>query len=56
MLHSYCCVFPAFLPPPFLLVPLTIPFHPTASSYQRRLYKRSPRSRLRPGVVHRPTH
>eukprot|EP00076_Gallus_gallus_P025051 XP_015147465.1 aggrecan core protein isoform X2 [Gallus gallus] len=26
------------------------------SSYQRRLYKRSPRSRLRPGVVHRPTH
>uniref|UniRef100_A0A8C3PZB1 Aggrecan core protein n=1 Tax=Chrysolophus pictus TaxID=9089 RepID=A0A8C3PZB1_CHRPC len=26
------------------------------SSYQRRLYKRSPRSRSRPGVMHRPTH
>ncbi|XP_021263159.1 aggrecan core protein isoform X1 [Numida meleagris] len=26
------------------------------SSYQRRLYKRSPRSRSRPSVVHRPTH
>lgn len=33
-------------------------FSSTASSYQRRLYKRSPRSRSKPSgsAVHRPTH
>lgn len=56
VLRSWCCVFPAFPPPLFLLIPITMPFLPAASSYQRRLYKRSPRSRSRPGVMHRPTH